>query len=268
MADHCAQCNFEPIVGVEVFDAVQDGPLAGKKPGRRHTLDNADFPLRRIVRCGRCATPLTGAWSKGRSKHYAYYRCRKSRCSKSIAVDKLEGLVLDVLHDVAVSPEVVTLFRAIVQDTWNDRTELSREREAILRKEDNRLRRRLNSLTDKYLDGEGIDAATFDEHKKRITAELDKTREALAESVLPDVDVEAVVDLAQMLLQDLPACWNRLQGLEKPQFLRALFPEGFTYEDDLVGTAEIPWWINENKHSAAAETDLVPRTGFEPVLPP
>ena len=60
---------------------------------------------------------------------------------------------------------------------------------------------------------------------------------ALADSEPPDLDVEAAFNLAQTLLQDLPECWNRLQPLERPQFLRALFPEGFTYHDDHVETA-------------------------------
>ena len=43
-------------------------------------------------------------------------------------------------------------------------------------------------------------------------------------------------------------------------------PEGFTYHDDHVGPAKNPWWINENKHSASADADLVPPTGIEPAV--
>ena len=81
---------------------------------------------------------------------------------------------------------------------------------------------------------------------------------ALADSEPPDIDVAAAINLAQTLLQDLPECWNRLQPLERPQFLRALFPEGFTYHDDHVGTAENPWWVKENSSPASADSDLVP----------
>ena len=261
------QGDFEPIVSPEVFNSVQE-VLSGKKPGRHHTLDNPDFPLRRVVHCGRCSTPLTGAWSKGRSKHYAYYRCAKSRCGRSVAVRTLEDLVLDALRELAISPEVAALTRAIVEDTWNDRTAVSRNRQATLKSEEEKLLRRLDKLTDKYLDNDGIDAATYEQQKNRLTANLEETRVALADSEPPDLDIEAAINLAQALLQDLPECWNRLQPLERPQFLRALFPEGFTYLDDHVGTAENPWWIKENSSPASVDSDLVPRTGFEPVLPP
>ena len=259
--------DFDPIISPEVFNSVQE-ILSGTKPGRHHTLDNPDFPLRRVVRCGRCSTPLTGAWSKGRSKHYAYYRCAKSRCGRSVAVRTLEDLVLDALRELAISPEVAALTRAIVEDTWNDRTAVSRNRQATLKSEEEKLLRRLDKLADKYLDDDGIDAATFEQQKNRLTAKLEETRVALADSEPPDIDVAAAINLAQTLLQDLPECWNRLQPLERPQFLRALFPEGFTYHDDRIGTAENPWWIKENSSPASADSDLVPRTGFEPVLPP
>ncbi len=39
---------------------------------RVHSRD--DLPLRRIIRCGKCGTGLTGGWSKSRHKKYAYYR--------------------------------------------------------------------------------------------------------------------------------------------------------------------------------------------------
>ncbi len=259
--------DFEPIVAPEVFNSVQE-IMSGKKPGRHHTLDHPDFPLRRVVRCGRCSTPLTGAWSTGRSKRYAYYRCAKSRCGRSVPVSTLEDLVLDALRELAISPEVAALTRAIVEDTWNDRTAVSRKRRTTLKSEEERLRRRLDNLTDKYLDNDGIDAATYAQQKNRLVAKLDETRVARADSEPPDIDVEAAIYLAQTLLQDLPECWNRLQPLERPQFLRALFPEGFTYHDDQVGTAENPWWIEGNSSPASTDSDLVPRTGFEPVLPP
>src|SRR5258708_9932936 len=56
--------------------------LAPKK-----SRDNTDFPLRVILRCGKCSTPFTGAWSKGRSAKYGYYFCRARCTKKSVAID-------------------------------------------------------------------------------------------------------------------------------------------------------------------------------------
>lgn len=71
--------DFEPIVTPELFARVQ--ALDGRRPSveSRHR-DPPDFPLHRFVRCGACDRPLTGSWSRGRSGHYAYYRCANRDC--------------------------------------------------------------------------------------------------------------------------------------------------------------------------------------------
>ena len=91
--------DFEALICDEVAERLAK-VLAGKSdvciPKRRN---NPDFPLRRFVRCGSCATPLTGSWSKGRSANYAYYHCRK--CGKvRIGKTQLEGRFVDLLLEV------------------------------------------------------------------------------------------------------------------------------------------------------------------------
>jgi DNA invertase Pin-like site-specific DNA recombinase len=77
------QGDFEPIVDASLFQAVQD-VLHGRSPAKSsHVRDHPDFPLRRVVRCGRCSSPLTGSWSTGRSRRYAYYRCPMKGCGRS-----------------------------------------------------------------------------------------------------------------------------------------------------------------------------------------
>jgi site-specific DNA recombinase len=248
--------DFEPLVTASVFDRVQD-ILDGKKPTRSHTRDHPDFPLRRVVRCGRCTKPLTSSWSKGRNKHYPYYRCPKGRCGNSIPKDKLEDLVLEQLADMTVSPEILLLLKAIVEDTWKKRTALTRTRQHKLRQDEHRLQTRLNQLTDKYLDNKGIDQQTYEDQKGRISEDLSEVRAALAETTVTTADISSTIDFAQKLLGDLPGCWNRLQPLERTQFLLALLPAGFTYTDGTVGTTEKPWWIKGNGVSPESTSSLV-----------
>ena len=258
--------DFEPLVTDAVFDTVQ-AVFDGKKPTRSHTRDHPDFPLRRVVRCGRCTKPLTGSWSKGRNKHYPYYRCPKGRCGISIPKDKLKSLVLEQLADMTVSPEILLLLKAIVQDTWEKRTASTRAQQHKLEEDERKLQTRLDRLTDKYLDGQGIDQQTYEEQKQRINDELHGVRTALAKTTTPAGDITSTIDFAQKLLSDLPGCWNRLQPLERTQFLLTLLPAGFTYTNGTVGTTENPWWIKQIGVSAEATSSLVPPTGFEPVLP-
>ncbi|HET8671566.1 MAG TPA: recombinase family protein, partial [Candidatus Saccharimonadales bacterium] len=77
---HHKRGNFEALVGDETFERVQS-ILAGKKPAvTPYQRNNPDYPLRRLVKCGRCGRPLTGSPSKGRSRSYPYYHCCNRNC--------------------------------------------------------------------------------------------------------------------------------------------------------------------------------------------
>jgi hypothetical protein len=77
--------------------------------------------LRRAVRCGRCASPLTGSWSTGRSKRYPYYHCPRQGCGTNVRKEQLENLLLHQLDSLTAKPEVLRLLGAVVEDAWSDR---------------------------------------------------------------------------------------------------------------------------------------------------
>jgi len=80
-----AHGQHEPMITLELFEKVQailDGrynkpSLAVRNPS------NVDFPLRRIVKCGKCGNGFTGSWCSGHLKKYPYYWCYKSQLCHS-----------------------------------------------------------------------------------------------------------------------------------------------------------------------------------------
>jgi DNA invertase Pin-like site-specific DNA recombinase len=72
--------SFDPLVSSETFQRVQDIMDGKNRAVIPHVRNNEDFPLRVFVRCAMCREPLTASWSKGRSRRYAYYRCRNRKC--------------------------------------------------------------------------------------------------------------------------------------------------------------------------------------------
>src|SRR5262249_35773139 len=112
--------DFEALFPASIFRRVQL-LLDGKGvPLRRHVRDRGDFPLRRFVACSHCPTPLTGSWSTGQAKKYAYYHCRKCRCVK-VTKGALEGHFVELLGTLRPEPEYMRLFNAIVLDVWKHR---------------------------------------------------------------------------------------------------------------------------------------------------
>ena len=112
--------DVRALVPESLFRRVQR-LLDGKgEPVRPHSRNHQDFPLRRFVACSQCLTPLTGSWSTGRSKKYAYCHCRKC---KQVNTDKqtLEGLFVELLSRLQPEAAYMRLFKAIVLDVWNGR---------------------------------------------------------------------------------------------------------------------------------------------------
>src|SRR5664279_1800692 len=130
----CWQINVrgrhQAIVTEEVFDKVQM-ILKGRRPTITPRLrNNEDFPLRHFVRCGKCGEPLTGSWSTGRTKRYAYYHCQ-DRCTRASKVD-FEAKFIGLLKKLQPHSEYVTLFREVILDVLRQKQSEASETQAAL----------------------------------------------------------------------------------------------------------------------------------------
>jgi hypothetical protein len=258
--------TFEPIVDEATFRAAQD-VLSGRKPGRRQTLDNPNFPLRRIVRCATCGSAYTGSHSRSKGRQYAYYRCAKSGCSRSTPKSEFEAGLLEELGRLEPDPAVLGLLDAVVEHEWEQRVRVDADARKTLERKEVELTLRLAKLTDRFLDGTAISEEMFKNQSARIDEELNEVRRGLENLGTKRVNLKATVAFATFMLADLGGCWKRLEPLERPQFLRAIAPKGFTYDGEHFETIDFPVWSPLKARTEADDSRLVPRTGFEPVLP-
>ena len=107
--------NHQPLVTLELFEHVQ-ALLDGRRPSTSGYLrNNPKFPLRRLVRCARCQSRLTGSVSKGRNSRYAYYFCTTPACIGSVRTEKLEGQFQQLVEKLRPRPEYLSLIRAVIE---------------------------------------------------------------------------------------------------------------------------------------------------------
>ncbi len=94
---------FEPIVSQEIFEQVQR--ILSSKRARHYTykLKHPDFPLRRFFKhpSGRL---LSGCWSKGKQKKYAYYLFKEP--SLVIPKAKLESYFVELLNQFSLNNDL------------------------------------------------------------------------------------------------------------------------------------------------------------------
>ena len=250
--------EFEPIVSDEVFGAVQD-VLSGRRPSKpTRKLDNPEFPLRRIVKCGLCGTPMTGSFSTARNKErHPYYRCRNSDCrGVNVRREALHLSLVTLLESHVVRHEVMTLFVAQVEAVWKGRGDAARAARARLEARLAGLEAKSDALVDKLADG-SLSRAQFQRAMLRNEADQRAVREQFEVALPSEIDLASTLDFARSLLGNLSEVWNRLSAKQKPSFLKALYPSGLMYQDGTVGTAETPWIVTA---VAAIPDDL---SGFD-----
>src|SRR5262249_4567199 len=111
----------EPLINFQTYLKIQER-LNGRPQAPVRKDLNEDFPLRGFVVCACCQVPLTAGWSKGRSKHYAYYYCQKPGCpeyGKSVKRERLEDAFMALAKTLQPSERVARLAAHMLKDVWS-----------------------------------------------------------------------------------------------------------------------------------------------------
>jgi site-specific DNA recombinase len=237
--------EFDPIVSTELFAAVQLVLMSRQTAKPSRILDNPEFPLRRVVRCGKCGTPMTASFStaRNRTKH-PYYHCRSRGCrGVNIRRDVFHGYFEALLTSHVVRAAVMNLFVAQVEEIWNERTKSAKAIQGQLEARLSDLQAKEDALVAKWTQG-GLTDEVFHRQMSRNDVEIRHVSDQMEEAGPRfSIDLDSVLDFARGLLVDLPAIWNRLAAKQKAPFVRALYPTGLTYIDGTIGTTDIPWLL-------------------------
>ncbi len=260
--------NWPPLVDEDTFWRCQsllatNGEIVAKE------RNNPDFPLRGFAACGHCEKPLTGSWSHGKRRRYAYYHCPpNARCRKTnVPRHELETQFLSLLDRLKPRPGLLTLFRRIVLDVWKARHEDLAAKRAAAEKKLTDLKRRKDQLVEAFIFQKVIDEDTYKD-------QLDKLKESLALAEIDqhdqrseELDLEAVLDFAEKVSLNASRLWLEANLEQRQRFQSFLFPEGLKLDGGEIRTPVTSSFYEELHHLTTPGERLVAHTGFEPVLP-
>lgn len=213
-----ARGDFEALVSEEVFKRVQavlDGRTTTLTP---HMRNHPDFPLRRFVACQECSTPLTGSWSKGRGRRYAYYHCRKCRTVK-VSKEALETKFIALVQALQPEPAYVRLFNAIVLDVWRGEQREQVSVRSSLEKRVTALRSRLERVEDAFLHERAIDSQTYAAQRDKLREQVALAELELSEARMDQFDVEGILGFAEHVMTNAARLWMELD-LDQKQRLQ------------------------------------------------
>ncbi|MEM6899415.1 MAG: recombinase zinc beta ribbon domain-containing protein [Pseudomonadota bacterium] len=145
--------NHEPLVSKATFARIQER-LDGRVYASARKDLHEDFPLRGAVDCSSCGVPLTGAWSTGKTKRHAYYRCRTKSCDmygKSIRRDKIEEEFTDLLKDVRPNGKLIDVAKMMFENYWAHQSEVAASRLRSFRAQLAACEKQIEALVDKIV---------------------------------------------------------------------------------------------------------------------
>ncbi|MCR9135737.1 MAG: recombinase family protein [Alphaproteobacteria bacterium] len=148
--------HHEPLISIESYEKIQERLRGGAKAPMRKDI-NEDFPLRGFVLCDDCGQPMTSCWSKGRSKHYAYYLCDTRGCEskrKSISRDVIESGASDILRSLQPTKQLFELAKAMFKDAWNLRLAQAHQDQDTMTKQIKATETQIETLLERIIEAE------------------------------------------------------------------------------------------------------------------
>ena len=259
----------EPIISQKTFDRVQailDGRTPSASPKRKF---NPALPLKCLVHCEACGTPLTGGFAKGRNKMYRRYWCRKKGCrAVKLSSAKLEAEFVEYLGRISVNPDIVSIFPKVAAKVWADSQgdwERNSKRLAARLEDQKKLK---DELLKAKLRGE-VSQADYEQANAAFSADIASAAEQLQASTVDGATMEAFIQFAELSLLDIAGTWQMASPENRQRVQNLLFEGGLHYssENGILNRSNTS--LFSMLESIKSEDDLLASpTGFEPVLSP
>ena len=244
------QGQHPAMISEEQFNHVQE-VLEGRNvrldvPTAVRQRYNEDFPLRRIVRCSYCGRPFTGAWSKGKSRKFAYYFCQK-RCGEytSVPKDLVHERVVRVLSKIRLTKEAAEFLTESIRVAYVTRTVLLQKHRKEAVNQLNRLSEARQVLINKHLAGTYTDEVYTEQNNQlneKITAVQGQVSKDTA--LLERYTVEYAVAYVNYKLQNLGQIFTNCDAEQIRLLFASLFPQGLTWDYPGIQHTKISLFYN------------------------
>jgi hypothetical protein len=165
---------------------------------------------------------LTGGWSQGKYKKYAYYRCGNKCNHVSIKVSELEDTLVSLLKQVTPKKECLALFLHFLYKTYHER--LSRLTKIRNSADDEiiRLKGVRKQLVEKNLSGVYSDEI-FKEQTAVIESQIGRALIVKEDATFDNYNIDALTSFLKTLLADLGVTYKRSNISQVKVLLSSIF---------------------------------------------
>ena len=253
--------TFEPIVSEELFAQVQRVLKNKGHKVSQYKADNPDFPLRRFI-SSPLGVKLTGSWSKGRSKKYAFYRFGGK--GGNYQRDEFEKQFAATMDSYRFESADIDKLKRFVRTEFHEATQHERENAGKLQKRIQELTECETSLIQKNLKGVFSDAV-LKEQLVLLDKEKADTYAALASLRNVDTSPEEAIEFSERYLARPSTVWRQADIATQTKLQWFQFPSGLMFDGKEFGTAEVSSVFKAKDLILSPLSASVDPTGIEPV---
>jgi len=259
--------KHEPLISLETYEKIQRRMQEGAYVPARKNLD-AEFPLRGFVACDDCGKPMTACFSKGRSKHYAYYYCVTNGCesrAKTINRDKLEGEFETLLGSLTPAKGVMAAASAMFRNWWDHIEKAQTEHAAALKAELRATNRKMDSLVDRIVDADSDLVSSYEKKLKKLDRSKHLLQEQIKTVTRPKRTYDETLRTALDFLKEPQKLWDSEHLEDKRAVLKLTFGERLRYRPDQgFRTAKTTLPFRYLSGFSGGDLQMAERGGFEP----
>ena len=268
--------EHEAIIDEETFYKVQE-ILDGKrkKTPKLSKAINPDLFLRKFLICPVCGCALTGATSSGNGGKYTYYFCCNNQKHIRMRAENVNEEFARYTAQLKPNKTVLDLYNEILKDLQSEHKGESKKEVAALQNELSTIQKRINSIEDKYLDGD-LTKEEYNRMLERNTKEASAMQQQIEMRENPNrSNIEPKLNYSINLINNIDSYIRNASVGVKIKLISSMFPEkiefdGKTYRTnsynkvlDLIyqQTNELRGIEKKNGESFSTFSASVPRPG-------
>ncbi len=233
--------SFEPLIDENLYYLCQ--PKRKNTRNVFHNKNNDKFPLRKIVVCQFCKSPLTGSSSTGRSKiKYPYYHHHKQICShgKFIPKENFEQLFVEFLNEITPSPEYEKVFKTIVLDIWKNNCKNFHNQNDLLRKEIQDLENQKQRIFELH-QSNIYDDNDFLVQKEIVCRKIAEKSVLIHDNKVEEFNMDEALEYCFNFVRNTAKTWIDLEKEpeKRLRFQKIIFPENIEFSGEKFGTTKL-----------------------------
>jgi len=224
------RAQHEAMISLELFDKVQ-AILDNRhnKPSLViRNISHVDFPLRRIVKCGKCGGGFTGSWCK--QHKFPYYWCYKVHLCRSPYVQAkiLHRELQTIVTKVNLSKTGQELVQLILQAEYSKRYSKIRMHKAKREQLVGKLTAMRTNLVHKHLAGVYTDEV-FTEQNTILSENIERLRVSINSKSIQGYSLQICQEYIESRLKYFYETYTQMEVSDKKSLLSTIFPYGLIW---------------------------------------